>query len=234
MQAPSRIKTLIISAALGLAIGSVIWWASAPDPQTAETRAPESIRSSAAVAPEPRSSESPSSPAESSPPPETPAVLSPDESRWIEARLGEARAVLRGIEASHVIPLKKTETDDLRRESVRIPPLTVEQLQPVYNALSRASNDLASGSHVAREFRRRVDAFLGRLQRRPAKFVRRQVDKHTKVASFTMLELSEKTVVTEEDDGVIKTEGGPMLAKLPSTQSEDFEHLFDKDPSDDR
>jgi hypothetical protein len=157
----------------------------------------------------------------------TGAALTPDELGWIEAQMGAAKVLLREIEAGEARLGKVIFAGTTRSQSLHIPPLTVEQLQPVYDALSRVSKGMTPGSAVAKEFRRQADEFLKTLQERPGIYVHKSLNMLTGETRYGEMRLAEGATIKETADGAIQIEGDSM-AVVSERKREDLEYLFSR------
>jgi hypothetical protein len=221
------IRDLRLIAFTALLVGAaLVWWAWSPHRGTSETNPLRSIAS------EPKGSAKSAAIAE--PSDTTPAAgnkasatLSHEESKWIEAHIEKARSLVWKIQGEFTRPGRVAETDVLRSEAIHVPALTAEVLEPVYDALSRASKDLPADSAVAKAFRNRADWLLRDWRSVGAKYVRRSVDKLKGETSYVVSCLSLETTVTEAEDGTVSLNGFSSTRRVEG-RDEHFDYLISR------
>jgi hypothetical protein len=230
MRARLRIAALLMAVVLAGAIAVFVWWIQEPHEQGNEARTfgngPRAsgfgmeMPTGGARLKSANGEESAS------------AALTPDEGSKIEAEIEAAKVLLREIEAREARLGKVVLSGNTRSQSLHIPPLTVQQLQPVYDALSRVSKGMTPGSAVAREFRRRADEFLKTLQERPGMYVHKSFDMFTGETRYGEIRLSEGATVKETAEGGIEIEGNSVAVVSATLRSErkreDLEYLFSR------
>jgi hypothetical protein len=140
------------------------------------------------------------------------ALLSKEEEAAIKYHIDAADATLRVIEARAAHPPIVHETDTVRAETVYVPILTTQQLDPIYTQLTMAVSQLPSGKHVATQFREAANAFLRRLGSRPAKLVIRHHSKADGNTTFKLVGMKETTTFEALENGGIRINGTSTIS----------------------
>jgi hypothetical protein len=141
------------------------------------------------------------------------ALLSKEEEAAIKHHIDAADTALRVIEARAAHPPIVHETDTVRTETVYVPILTTQQLDPIYTQLTMAVSQLPSGKRVATQFREAASAFVRRLGNRPAKLVIRHQKKSDGNPTFKLVRMKESTTFELLENGGIRI-NGPMTFSL--------------------
>jgi hypothetical protein len=148
--------------------------------------------------------------------------LTPEEKATIERRVAAAKSILHQIELSKATAAEVTEVNRIRTDMVRVPALTVEDLQPVYDALSQAANEFEERSPAREAFRRSADALITRTRNRPIKVVFRVIDDNLRgIPNYKIANLSERAKATLIETGGLRIEGPNTIRIVrPGEESE--------------
>jgi hypothetical protein len=132
------------------------------------------------------------------------AQISTEDTAAIERLLDEAKALRAQVELQNGRRLKTSDNDEKRVESVLLSSLTKEQLDPIYNALSKAAHTFPPDSAAEVAFRKRADEFVNDLLREqaryPVKVATKSFNKSDGTVHYTLASFSEDSVVADDAD----------------------------------
>jgi hypothetical protein len=210
-------RILILGVATTLLVASVLWWKDSAN----ALRPPEYGERTHSVSSTSRLEESEASQIAASSLESRLGEVTPEEKKQIESRLTDAKGLLHQIELSKAGPAVAMEDKRFRSDTVQVPALTVGDLQPVYDALSRAANEFELRSAAREAFRRRADAFLTKLRSRPSKVVMRVIDRQAGNTTYKVVSFSERTKATLMEAGGVRVDGPNTIRIVgPGEESE--------------
>ena len=218
---------VLVWTAVTLLILSIAWWPSAPTPPTlAEISTPKSTVH-ASIPREIGPLSSPSDPKGQS----RAEPLTPHEKERIENKIAQAKDVIQRIELRKATAPAVTEGQAFQSTTVRVPALTVDDLQPLYDALSRAAEEFAAGSPERDAFRRRADGLLTAIRKRPSKVILRSVERAQGGVTYKVITLSEEARVTILENGGVSVDGKNAIKLVEPGEENRVAEFFDRTPA---
>jgi hypothetical protein len=148
-----------------------------------------------------------------------------EENAKISRQMDLATRRVQELERRVAQPVKHLENDTFRIAYVFVPALTEEQLDPIFDELSKAAGEYAPASSAGRGFRDLAAAFLRNVQPNQAKLVSRAENVLRGDVTYVVYRLRPNGRVTERS-GMLLFRGKDLIGPAVKVEESSVRHLF--------